>query len=133
MSYKYKKLGHSDITKDGHTMLTDDVVSDLNKKSFVEDLLIEQNKEIANLKAQLEEKSVKYVELWHVNKEMEKELANSIPKERVEVMIADNKVFLGWCLDGDKIFKVKFQYADKILNSLLSNQPVNQGDNHAAD
>lgn len=36
MAYKYERKGEVDFTKDGHTMFHDDVLSDLRRKSYLE-------------------------------------------------------------------------------------------------
>jgi len=82
MSYKYKQFKNNSVTKNGHTMFIGDVVSDLNRKSFVEDLLIEQNKEIADLKTQLKTKERDYQVMYKLNRGLEAQLANH--KERAQ-------------------------------------------------
>ena len=48
---KYEALEDSCLTKDGHTMFIQDVVSDLNRKSHLEQVTLEQQIEINELKA----------------------------------------------------------------------------------
>jgi len=50
MSYKYKRKGNYDVTKDGHTMFVEDIVRDLDRKSFLEVELEAKDKENQRLR-----------------------------------------------------------------------------------
>ena len=49
------KESNSGVTKDGHTMIDPDIARELNRKSFLEENKLNQEKEISELKAHVSE------------------------------------------------------------------------------
>ena len=66
--------GNDYITKDGHTMFTGDVVTDLNRKSYLEQKCKDQEKEIERLKSKIEDSETKR---WDLYNEFNEELTKS--------------------------------------------------------
>jgi len=93
------------------------------------------NKEVSGLKAQLanitSELSAANENLDQTSEELDQaltQLANSIPKERIEALIERNSKLLSYCTSDDLILECNFKAILNALTPLLINQPINQGE-----
>lgn len=79
----------------------------------------------------IDEQAKQIAELDSFNKLLKSQLANSIPKERVEALVNSlelkvNQIPPNSWPKGEGV-KIGYERAQKELKALLSNQPVNQG------
>lgn len=89
-------------------------------------LIVEQDKQITTLKALNNHLADDNLILLSKVEPLETQLANAIPKERVEALIISANTRLSWCLSKDVILKAKFKYVIDVLTPLLSNQSIKQ-------
>ncbi len=51
--YKYTEAPNCDILKDGHTMFSHDIVADLNRKSYLEEKVLELESTIESMEYEI--------------------------------------------------------------------------------
>ena len=113
------------ITKDGHTMFTQDVGKDLNRLAYVEELAEERGKEIETLKFYADKCDSQHEELKAKDKEIEAERINSCTIS-TEATIRELKLQqeVKRLKDGvNELLRIyKFQISAKDLRELIENK-----------